>query len=1245
MSTNEKLPRVTSKIFASNAAEGDIGQFGSALTGTKVNTDDISVIQGLPAYETGWRSAVVSSRNYPTLQEMNGLQKTFSQQIAYILQNGMPEWDAGTTYFTDQFCRVGSMFYVSLQDNNLGNNPTTTTGFWQVWNPGEGTFANTDLSNLSATGQAVIDSKLSDTQLSNCILSLTEGSITPQSYNNVSFVNHGATDTSGVLSNFSASNFAILAKTMSNATAWTFTLPFITGADVSGKQTIVAINNKDNCVIIDNGAIALIYNGQEIKGDVGLSANTAYVLEFIRTTTGYTVNVKQADAVIDTITITSTAGFFGGKTVFLGNDQSGNYFKGSINLADTTIDENTNVYSADIVGSPTISSSGVISNLSTSNYLVIPYVPQEEVTSLEIEVEFTTDTIGARQSIFAQADENITCPQMVLITTDTEEDYGGKLQCLLPTTTGTWSTSLFSLNPLQANTKYKAKMTWDKTSQQHTLYLSTNGGDYVNQGSITCSEVSAWTQPMAIGVDSASSGKGAPFLGSINGSAFKITVNNEIVWQFKKGSTYWQFGDDIDCQTVEIKGNFQLLMPNGRAANGTMTNVTKTISLNSSLILYSPNGMGKTILVTEDNELMARDSYTESYVEPQSPALNSIWYDKTDNELKQQLNTFPNYSVVGSPTISNGVISNFASGSVQINQSFDLGSADSWEITIPVTTPSAVPEDYENIFYDYNNGENENENLYVIFTSSGAFQFRARRPDVYIVNNEVTVSTAYGVQTGDPEGENYQTGYVQTSGTAESYVTTGTQIYSDPEFETPLTTAPENTWTYTGQNINNTQLVTGYVKEAGVTLVPAQTTVYSDANCTSVQATASGADYTYSGDTAISYICTLSQSASLSTAQTIKVGFNGTQYYISVDENQQTYNSTDKVNGISNTYKISSTGHPFGGSINLNGLTTSLNNNVEWEWNGVSSTTTDFASFIGAKIGKITDDGTDITSATLDVPLTIAKDTDVVHNTGEETINDIKRFNEAIYVDKRNSTLTGSTAILRGSGPKLTSTPTGFSGCSIQSYASSYDITDETEANLSKAFGPQLIALDKNGVHWGWEQFTNSYYSGGGNSLSWQLGLRRYLDGVLKSATALSVGLTSSTASIRSDGLWFSFPKCNVRPTTTSSAATDCVDVIVKNYYSSTKGYVQFGSGLKIQWGRVRITTEQSASVSFPTAFATTNYNIGAMVEKNTSTSPSYTDDTSVLTNGISTGSVSLFLHDGAFNKYQAYVRWFAIGY
>lgn len=133
-----KIPRVTAKIFAGKAQEDDLGQFGSALTGTKITNTDISVLQALPAYEEGWRSAVISERNYPTLQEMNSVQRIASQQIAYTLQNGMPEWDEGTTYYTNQFCRVGTNFYFSKIDNNIGNNPELAVDEWELWSGGGG---------------------------------------------------------------------------------------------------------------------------------------------------------------------------------------------------------------------------------------------------------------------------------------------------------------------------------------------------------------------------------------------------------------------------------------------------------------------------------------------------------------------------------------------------------------------------------------------------------------------------------------------------------------------------------------------------------------------------------------------------------------------------------------------------------------------------------------------------------------------------------------------------------------------------------------------------------------------------------------------------------------------------------------------------------------------------------------------------------------------------------------------------
>ncbi len=341
---NEKIPRVTGKIFASNAAEGDIGQFGSALTGTKVTTDDISIIQALPAYEEGWRGAVVSDRNYPTLQEMNGLQKTFSQQIAYLLQNGMPEWDPGTTYFTDQFCRIGSNFYVSLQDNNLGNNPTTTTGFWAVWYPGEGNFANVDLTNLSVSGQAILDNKLNKSQVTNCILEVASTpSITAQSHSSAAYVNHGATIQDNAASGFSADNFILLNKTFTDSTTFDFEI-VINTTDLTGIQILAAINNYDNSIGLNNGILFIRYNGEQLNGNTQIPTGQNVTIKLSRTTTGgYTLSYKTTGGYIEQVVLPSNAGYFAGKSIYLGS-RNGYYFKGTINLAGTQITADSSIY-------------------------------------------------------------------------------------------------------------------------------------------------------------------------------------------------------------------------------------------------------------------------------------------------------------------------------------------------------------------------------------------------------------------------------------------------------------------------------------------------------------------------------------------------------------------------------------------------------------------------------------------------------------------------------------------------------------------------------------------------------------------------------------------------------------------------------------------------------------------------------------------------------------------------------------
>lgn len=121
-----KLPRVTNKLFAENAATDDIGQFGSANAGTKLNTSDVTTIQALPAWKEGWKPAVVGNNRYPAMQERNGVDKVFSYQIDYMLQQGIPEYDAGTTYYKGSIIKSldtesKPVLYNSLVDNNVGN--------------------------------------------------------------------------------------------------------------------------------------------------------------------------------------------------------------------------------------------------------------------------------------------------------------------------------------------------------------------------------------------------------------------------------------------------------------------------------------------------------------------------------------------------------------------------------------------------------------------------------------------------------------------------------------------------------------------------------------------------------------------------------------------------------------------------------------------------------------------------------------------------------------------------------------------------------------------------------------------------------------------------------------------------------------------------------------------------------------------------------------------------------------------
>lgn len=129
-----RLPRVLQKIFGGSlSASGNVAQIGSTVTGTPIYSTDLSVIQGLSAYLSGYGAQVVNSTNSPVLQEDNAFRLLVTQQLAYLFQLGLPEWDSLTTYYAGSIAQDGAgNIYESKVDSNTGNALTNTT-YWKKY--------------------------------------------------------------------------------------------------------------------------------------------------------------------------------------------------------------------------------------------------------------------------------------------------------------------------------------------------------------------------------------------------------------------------------------------------------------------------------------------------------------------------------------------------------------------------------------------------------------------------------------------------------------------------------------------------------------------------------------------------------------------------------------------------------------------------------------------------------------------------------------------------------------------------------------------------------------------------------------------------------------------------------------------------------------------------------------------------------------------------------------------------------
>lgn len=139
-----KLISKLQKVFGATGAVGPtgatgitgvLGQFGSYAASAPAYSEDIETIQALDAYGIGISAALVNNAP-PAIQDINGLFYMISKQLAYLMQQGIPEWNADTTYYIGSFCTrpdgINGELFVSVTNDNI-NNELTDTLNWMIY--------------------------------------------------------------------------------------------------------------------------------------------------------------------------------------------------------------------------------------------------------------------------------------------------------------------------------------------------------------------------------------------------------------------------------------------------------------------------------------------------------------------------------------------------------------------------------------------------------------------------------------------------------------------------------------------------------------------------------------------------------------------------------------------------------------------------------------------------------------------------------------------------------------------------------------------------------------------------------------------------------------------------------------------------------------------------------------------------------------------------------------------------------
>lgn len=166
-----KLPRKTQKIFCSKPTlEKQTSVFGTMKTSDKQYSTDVGTLQSNAAYEQGWKSATIASYK-PFMEDFNTLNYINTSQLAYLFQQGIPEWDEATAYYKNSFCSYNGDLWKSLIDDNLNNTPLEGES-WTLFTSGKKSGGGLELCDIG-TALYVDETKGLRRRLNGSIMDIT----------------------------------------------------------------------------------------------------------------------------------------------------------------------------------------------------------------------------------------------------------------------------------------------------------------------------------------------------------------------------------------------------------------------------------------------------------------------------------------------------------------------------------------------------------------------------------------------------------------------------------------------------------------------------------------------------------------------------------------------------------------------------------------------------------------------------------------------------------------------------------------------------------------------------------------------------------------------------------------------------------------------------------------------------------------------------------------------------------------